>query len=157
MNNTMANIKLANIPAGRWFKLSYVTDVTLSAAGKKAGVTVLKRVVGTFRIGIDYANTKKVKDKVADGHVLMHKLPWGEYKAGSGNRIICHTNKNGQYNEYARLYSTPNKPRIQHYLNGVPISTENLMKTGYVPKSYFEQKESTGCYTINLNNIESIG
>lgn len=155
MNTTMANIKLMQIPAGRFFKMSYVTDVDVSAAGKAAGVTVLKRVVGTFRIGIEYKNTQKAKAFL--NGAPPEKLPWGEWKAGCGNRIICHTNKNGQYKEYARVYSTPNKMKVQYYLNGKPISKRDLALTGYVRRSYFEQKDDRGCYTICLNNIESIG
>lgn len=157
MNNTMANIKITSIPAGRWFKLAYVSDVSLSAAGRKAGVTVLKRVVGTFRTGIEYSNTKKVKKAVENGHTLTHQLPWGSYKAGTGNRIICFTNKAGQYKEYVRVYSSPNRSKVTHYLNGKPISLEDLKATGYVIPSYFTPRENNGCYTIDINNIESIG
>lgn len=159
MNTTMANIKLMSIPAGRFFKMSYVSDVTLSSAGRKAGVSVLKRVVGTFRTGIAYKNTKKgaqfLLERGTPGQ--PEKLPWGEWKAGCGNRIICHTTRDGQYKEYARIYSTPNKVRVQHYLNGKPISVRDLALTGYVPRSYFENKEDRGVYTVSLNNIESIG
>ena len=52
MNTEYRNLKVANIKAGQWFKMSYVTTVTLSAAGRRACVLVLKRVVGTFRLGI---------------------------------------------------------------------------------------------------------
>lgn len=155
MNTTMANIKLMQIPAGQFFKMSYVTDVDVSAAGKAAGVTVLKRVVGTFRIGIAYKNTQKAKEFLNGG--APEKLPWGEWKAGCGNRIICYTTKDHQYKEYARVYSTPNKTKVQYYLNGKPISVRDLALTGYVRRSYFDRKDDRGCYTICLNNIESIG
>lgn len=155
MNNTMANIKLMSIPAGTFFKLSYVTDVTLSAAGRQAGVSVLKRVVGTFRTGISYKNTQKARAYLGDSD--PSQLPWGKWKDGCINRIICHTGKDGQYKEYARLYSTPNKVKTQHYLNGKPISKRELALTGYVPRSYFEDHVDRGVYTVMLNNIESIG
>ena len=126
MNNTYFNLKVNSIPAGQFFKMAYVSDVTLSALGRKAGVSVLKRVIGTYRIGVNYKHTKKAIAKAAEKNIPIDtasKLPWGQWKDNS-NRIICHTNKKGEYNEYLRVYDTPNKPNVQHYLNGKPISKE---------------------------------
>ena len=159
MNNTYFNLKVNSIPAGQFFKMAYVSDVTLSALGRKAGVSVLKRVIGTYRIGVNYKHTKKAIAKAAEKNIPIDtasKLPWGQWKDNS-NRIICHTNKKGEYNEYLRVYDTPNKPKVQHYLNGKPISKEDLRKTGFVPDSYFTSKNDSGCMTISANNIEWIG
>ena len=159
MNNTYFNLKVNSIPAGQFFKMAYVSDVTLSALGRKAGVSVLKRVIGTYRIGVNYKHTKKAIAKAAEKNIPIDtasKLPWGQWKDDS-NRIICHTNKKGEYNEYLRVYDTPNKPRVQHYLNGKAISVESLRKTGFVPESYFTSKNETGCMTIKADNIEWLG
>ena len=155
MNNNYAILKLMSIPAGRWMKVQYTTDVTLSAKGRKAGVIILKKTTGTFRTGINYANTKQGKAKLAEGKDI-EKLPWGKYKEGTKGRIIEHTNSKGQYNMYARLYSSPNKPKSSFFINGVRISKEDLRSTGYVPDSYFTANHDTGCFTINLNNLELI-
>ena len=56
MNRNYAIAKILSIPSGRWFKAQYTTDVPLSAQGKKMGAVVLKRTVGVFRLGINYAN-----------------------------------------------------------------------------------------------------
>lgn len=159
MNNTYFNLKVNSIPAGQFFKMAYVSDVTLSALGRKAGVSVLKRVIGTYRIGVNYKHTKKAITKAAEKNIPIDtasKLPWGQWKDNS-NRIICHTNKKGEYNEYLRVYDTPNKPKVQHYLNGKPISKEDLRKTGFVPDSYFTSSNETGCMTIKADNIEWLG
>lgn len=95
MNNTYFNLKVNSIPAGQFFKMAYVSDVTLSALGRKAGVSVLKRVIGTYRIGVNYKHTKKAIAKAAEKNIPIDtasKLPWGQWKDNS-NRIICHTNK----------------------------------------------------------------
>lgn len=159
MNNTYFNLKVNSIPAGQFFKMAYVSDVTLSALGRKAGVSVLKRVIGTYRLGINYKNTKKAIAKAAEKGMpvdVASNLPWGKWKDDS-NRIICHTNKNGEYNEYLRIYDTPNKPRVAYYLNGKPISKESLRNTGFVPDSYFTSTNDSGCMTIRADNIEWIG
>lgn len=159
MNATYFNLKVNSIPAGRFVKMAYVSDITLTALGRKAGVSVLKRVIGTYRIGINYKNTKKAKEKAIAQNKPMDavtKLPWGQWKDNS-NRIICHVNKKGEYHEYLRVYDTPNKPRTTYYLNGKPISKEDLRKTGFVPDSYFTSKNDSGCMTISANNIEWIG
>lgn len=160
MNINYANIKVQNIKAGQFFKMSYVTTVETSAKAKKEGVTVLKRTIGTFRLGINYKNTKKAIAYAAEKGKDINeesKLPWGQWKDDS-KRIIVHTNKAGQYNEYLRVYDTPNKPKIQYYINNRPVSKEELMKSGYVRASYFNpSKIYTGCSTINLTNIEWIG
>ena len=155
MNNNYAMLKLMSIPAGRWMKVQYTTDVTLSAKGRKAGVVVLKKTLGTFRTGINYANTKAGKAKQLEGKNI-ETLPWGKYKEGTNGRIIEHTNSKGQYNLYARLYSSPNKPKSAYFINGRRVTKEELRATGYVPDSYFNSKNEAGCFTINLNNLEVI-
>lgn len=159
MNNVYANIKVATLKPGTFFKMAYVSDVTLSAAGRKAGVHVLKRVIGTYRVGISYKNTKKAIARAEAKGVKMEdvtKLPWGQWKDDSC-RIICHTNKAGQYKEYLRVYDTPNKPKVQYYIDSTPVTKEYLRTTGYVPESFFTNKNDTGCYSICLDNIEWLG
>ena len=159
MNTEYMNLKVNSIKAGQWFKMSYVTTVTLSAAGRKADVVVLKRVVGTFRLGINYKNTKKAIARAEAKGVKMEdvtRLPWGQWKDDSC-RVICHTNKAGQYSEYLRVYDTPNKPKTQLYLNGKPISKEELRATGYVPESYFTSTNDSGVLTVKAENIEWLG
>lgn len=159
MNNAYANIKVATLKPGVFFKMSYVTEVTLSAAGRKAGIHVLKRVIGTFRVGISYKNTKKAIARAEAKGLKMEdvtKLPWGEWKDDSC-RIICHTNKMKQYKEYLRVYDTPNKPKVQYYIDSRPVTKEELHATGYVPESYFTNTNDSGCYTICLDNIEWLG
>jgi hypothetical protein len=159
MNNNYANVKISTLKAGAFFKMSYVSDVPLSAKGKKEGVYVFKRTIGTYRTGIAYKNTKKAKitfeakgGKIEDNT----KLPWGHWKDDSC-RIICHTNKIGEYKEYIRVYDTPNKPKIQYYINSTPVTRAQLIASGYVPNSYFNKPVGSGCYNICLNNIEWIG
>lgn len=150
MNRNYAIAKILSIPSGRWFKAQYTTDVPLSAQGKKMGAVVLKRTVGVFRLGINYANLKSNKGKD------IQPLPWGNYKEGTNGRIIEYTNKQGQYNLYARFYFSPNKPKSSYFLNGAKITKENLKNLGIVLNSYFNSNNKSECFTINLNNLEVI-
>lgn len=155
MNNSMAIIKLNNLKKGAFYKIGYVSDVPVTAAAKKAGIVVLKRTIGTYRVGIKYENTKTMQAKIAEGYQPQPRK-WGNYLAGS-DRIIEYTNKAGQYNLYAALHATPNKSKSTYYVNGKIVKKDELMKSGYVPQSYFNNKDSGGTITVNLNNIESIG
>ena len=50
-----------------------------------------------------------------------------------------------------------NKPKTQLYLNGKPISKEELRATGYVPESYFTSTNDSGVLTVKAENIEWLG
>jgi len=58
---------------------------------------------------------------------------------------------------YAVLHSTPNKSKSTYYVNGKIVKKEELMKSGIVPASYFNNSNDSGVVTVNLNNIEFIG
>lgn len=158
MNTNLLICKLNTKRNGQFFKMSWCTDVPLTAQAKKDGVTVLKYTTTTVRKGINYANIKNVKDKVAKGEMSSeHKLAWGQWKAGFKGLIIEHTDKKGVYKEYVRLYATPNKPQINWFLNGRPISKEELIAKGVVPSSYWNKSnEKTECFTICTANIQDI-
>ena len=50
-----------------------------------------------------------------------------------------------------------NKPKTQLYLNGKPISKEELRATGYVPERYFTSTNDSGVLTVKAENIEWLG
>lgn len=158
MNTNLLIYKLSTKRNGQFFKMSWCTDVKLTSKAASEGHVVLKYTVSTVRKGIRYGNMKKVKEKVQNNpnYVQTHELSWGSWKPGYEGLIIEHTNKEGKYKEYVRLYSTPNKPKTYYLLDNKPISKENLMATGYVRPSYWNSTEPSECYTISIANIQSI-
>lgn len=160
MNTTLVMDKLNAKVKGSWFKIRYTSDVTLTASAKRAGHTCYKTTTTTCRFGINYRNLASVKAKVADGTIPAdHKftLPWGQWLPGQEGKFLCHTGKDNKYKEYVRLYTSPNKPRCQYYLDGHPISKEALMNTGLVVGSYWKNSDTVvECLTLNTANIEQI-
>lgn len=53
---------LESIPAGRFFRISYSSELPVKAAHKKAGVSVIKVVETTVRTGVSYNNIGAVKE-----------------------------------------------------------------------------------------------
>lgn len=145
---------------GSWFKIRYTSDVSLTAAAKREGHTCYKTVITTCRFGISYKNLASVKAKAGEGKFDMsapHALQWGSWMPGQEGKFICHTSKDGKYKEYVRLYTSPNKPKAQYFLDGEPISVEALKNTGLVQNGYWNKKAfDTEVLTLCTSNIERI-
>lgn len=155
MNTNMMMMKLKNIRKGQWFTLRYTSDLPLLASAKRDGYVCYKSTTMTARYGISYANIAKVKDKVSTGELsLKHELSWGSWKPGYEGTLIEHKNQN-----YLRVYLSPNKSKVEYFVNGEPITKEGLITLGIVQPSYFKKKTESqpDCLTIKVENIESIG
>lgn len=156
MNTNMIIAKLSNKTKGSWFKMSYISDLPMTAQAKREGMVALKYTTGTFRWGISYKNLKSVKTKdeatKLSGGVVDHSLKWGTWDEQYPELIINHK---GQ--QYVRLYSSPNKSKSTYYLNGRPISKEDLMALGIIQKSYWNKPAgSAECMTMKAGNIQEI-
>lgn len=163
---------LNKINNGRFFKASWSSEVPIKKEYENRYV-VSKVTISTVRKGIQYSNTKAYRDKLysrmgveCSGNDFLisnefekkygNSLPWGKWLIP--NLLIEHTNKNGEYNIYLRLYSTINKPESRYYLNGREISKEGLYNMGIVKDSYWNRKGTEdGVFTVNIANILSIG
>ena len=165
---------LSKINNGRFFKASWSSEVPVKKEYENRYV-VTKVTISTVRKGIQYTNTKAYKDKLfkkmsiecAGNDFLTptefekkygngNSLPWGRWLVP--NLLIEHTNKNGEYNIYLRLYNTINKPECRYYLNGKEISKEGLYNMGIVREGYWNKKGiEDGVFTVNIANILSIG
>lgn len=158
MNTNLLINKLSSKHNGTWFRMSWCTDVPITANAKKAGVTVLKYTTATVRKGIKYSNIASVKEKVAAGKIdPKHELSWGQWKAGYAGLLIEHTNKQGIYKEYVRLYGSPNKSNVQYFYNGRPITKEQLKDLGVVQASYWNKSsEPSECFTVCTANVQDI-
>ena len=148
---------LNKIPNGRMFKISWSKKLPTY---KGVNDTVIKTVNTTARKGIDYTHTGYYKSKVLNNNPNNPipkkeevKLQWGHWV--EKNLIIGHTNKEGIYKEYLRLYTTINKPMIIYTCNGEVVNKEDLK--GIVTATGLRGTKIEICYTIPIENIVSIG
>ncbi len=154
MNTNLIINTLSRKNNGAFFRISYCTDLPLTAASKRAGITAIKFTTATVRKGINYENMKSVQMKVEhEGKVLTHELPWGEWRKNFEGLIIDHKEKT-----YLRLYSSPNATKSKYILNGIEVTKEQMIASGAVQKSYWNKPASQpDCITVNCANIQEIG
>lgn len=161
MNINMMNETLKTIRKGTWFKLAYTSDLPLTAKAKREGYVAYKRTQMTARYGISYMNMASTKRKMMlkaqqnDGvYPEKHELSWGSWVPGHEGILIEHKN-----NKYLRIYTSPNKSKVEYYVNGQPITKAGLMTLGIIQNSYWNKKgdEVPDCLTIKVENIDSIG
>lgn len=156
MNTNYAISRITSKGKGQFFKMSYISDLPMTAAAKREGLIALKSTTGTFRWGINYSHIKSVKEKDEAiktlGVAPKHELPWGQWNPQYPQLVINHKDK-----QYMRLYMTPNKSKSNYYLNGRPITKEELIELGVVQKSYWNKGDTKQeCMTINIANIQEI-
>ena len=155
---------------GAFIKVLLCTEMTSrqTSQSKKEGNIVVKETLTTVRKGVNYGNIASVQKKLeARGDMYIDpetgkktyaigKLPWGQYYKNS-RTIIEHK---GNY--YLRLYTSPNKPKVQYYLNGKVISSDDLRKTGIMQESYWKNKDTKNsvdideCMTVKIENVKKI-
>ena len=152
MNKNMMMKVLQNKNKGQFFKCSWISDLPIKATFKKQGIVVNKRTTATCRFGINYSNMASIQAKVEAGYELKHELPWGKWSADYPGILIEHKGA-----EYLRLYNSPNKPKSEYFVNGKPVSKEELIQLGYVQDSYWKKNSSSiEVFTIKVENIENI-
>ena len=149
---------------GVWFKIEWTTNLNgkLCAAAKREGHVVTKNVSTTVRKGIKYANMASVRErfisegkflvdpKTGETHIFPEKLSWGEWVDGS-DVLIKHKD---QY--YVRLYTSPNTPKVQYFLDGVAIAKEELQKLGLLQGAYWKSENVQECMTLKVDSVDKI-
>lgn len=152
--------KLSNIHNGTWFKITWLSELPITSYARSKGYVISKIVTSTVRKGIEYSNLSTVKEK--DGIAIdfnspaKHELPWGHWMKGYYKTFIEHTNKNGDYSVYLRVYTSPNKPTQYYMVNGKRCTLEEVKALGLVQPSYWNKNNDTGTMTIKISNIISI-
>ena len=112
MNTNAIIMKLNNKNNGQFFKISWMSDVPITASAKARGQVVYKYTTGTVRKGINYANQKSVQMKVQnEGKVLTHELPWGHWMEGHEGLLIEHKGKT-----YVRATATDGSKKFKRIL-----------------------------------------
>ena len=158
MNTNMILNKLNLKTKGQFFKLSYVSDLPLTAAAKREGHNAYKVTTATVRYGINYSSQKAVQEKkaqaIASGATPSDygTLSWGTWKKGYEGVVIEHKGQN-----YIRLYSTPNKAKSRYFVDGVEVNLDALKNSGLIQNSYFNKSnEKPLAMTIKAENIQEI-
>lgn len=156
MNANMIINLLSKKNKGQFFKATYISDVPMTASAKRSGHVVLKYTSGTFRWGIKYSNLKnvKVRDEAAKmkGETISHELTWGTWSTEHPDLVIEHKGI-----KYIRLYMTPNKSKSEYFVDGRPISIEELKNMGIVLPSYWKKGDyKPECITVKAENIQDI-
>ena len=156
--------ELNNKKNGAWFKIEWTTDLNgkLCASAKRQGRVVTKNVSTTVRKGIRYANMASVRERfISEGkflvdpmtgetHIFPEKLSWGEWVDGS-DVLIKHKDK-----YYVRLYTSPNRPTVQYFLDGVAIAAEELKKLGLLQPAYWGRENVEECMTLKVESVNKI-
>lgn len=144
INNKVVNGQFINIAYARALKRNEL------AKGYK-DIEIIKQTNGVFRLGITYANMQRNVGRT------IEPLPWGAWEKGFENFILEHTNKNGEYNEYLRVYTNENKnllPKTTYFMNGQEYTKEDLIQMGIINQPRFN---NNGLFVINILDIITIG
>lgn len=143
-NNTIHLMNRLNTKHnGTFFKVTIRSKLPTVA---KSPDVIEKVVTMTVRKGIDYKAQKSVKEKVEEGKVLTHNLPWGKWIEGFEGLLIEH---NG--NEYVRLYCSPNKSETRYFCNGREVNKKDI--EWEVRPSYWKHDEKPDAMTVRTENV----
>lgn len=128
------------------------------ASAKHKGTLLEKRISGVFRAGISFENLSSVKEGIESGERNeVGSLPFGEWEKYPC--LIKHTNKEGVFNRYVRLYPTENCVlKVQYLVNGVESTKEQFLSF-LTPsdRAKAENGEKPECITIKETNLISLG
>lgn len=141
--------KICAIPAGRFFRMRYASNVPLAAAYKRQGWTMQKVVDTTTRTGVQYGNIA--------GVVLKDDCPAkaNSYEWIVHNRIKHNTNTGKNYIVVAPI-SEGSNTKVTYILtnpSGVsrPITRDEAKQ--YTTPSYWKDGSKPAVMTIALSNI----
>ena len=150
--------KLAKIRNGAYFKIQYYTDLESHLRAEYKGqynVTKLTQI--SVRKGINYENLKAVKQKrlmeaVQNGGIIESKRE--SYYNHLDSVLIQHKTSGKLY-----LQLFPNvrgRAKTQYYLNGKPVSLQELKDKDIIRPSYWNRKDSDEpvlTFTLGLDKV----
>ena len=153
-NNTLINT-IKTIPAGRFFRMSYKSELPVKAAFKKQGISITKITDTTVRTGIKYENITKVKE-YKSSHEPSSIVRTNNYVWIYANRLKHNTSTGKDYFVVAPMKNSHSKSTyvIKDAAGERVISFEELDKT-LVQDSYWKSSEGFPpvIRTISLDNI----
>ena len=156
MTKTEILNSIRNIKKGTFTRIIYTSEPTLSAAGKKAGVSVIKHTEKTVRLGIKYQNMEAVKQfELERTEPKREVTSWCHWEIE--DVLAKHNTKDAYYLAFSYVNEGHNT-KSQYYLNGKIVSVEELKESGFIIPSYFkEEKDAPVTQRVNIDNIIQIG
>lgn len=143
--------RVSEIPAGRFFRVRYITKVKVKAEYEKQGISIFKIVDTTTRTGVKYKNIASVKSKdyLVEAEPKKNNWEWvvkdrikHNTKTGKDYLVIAPITKGcNTHTEYVLTDS-----------NGSYIRTKDEIKS-YVIPSYWRNTERPAVLNITLENI----
>lgn len=148
---------------GTSMRIVYKSDVTLSAASRKAGYEVVKVTDAVVRFGCSYSNLKAVKQRRAENPepTGASKPLWFKWVDGHAKVIKEHAT-NG--NQYLTVQTIPGSRNTTSYYvikqNGQTLRShatkEETQQIGIVLPSYWNSTGPLDTFDIKLENIIEI-
>lgn len=155
MNSTLTEM-IKKLGAGVIFRITYKTEMPVSAKNRKEGIRVYKIVSQCTRTGVSYDNIQEVIDKKKDSE---------DNTAHSSycfpvvlNRIYQHKNTGTQYLRLARVnkHSNTNVQYVMIDKNGTKPIDETKARVYTIPSAWNYSGPSPVVKNIKLENILAI-
>lgn len=145
--------RVSEIPAGRFFRVRYITKVKLKAEYEKQGYSILKIVDTTTRTGVKYQNIAGVelKDKFEDKQPKTNNWEWVVK-----DRIKHNTKTGKDYLVIAPISKGSNT--VKSYVLTIPEGVSNTIpecdvKNTYAVPSYWKDGEKPAVMNVTLENV----
>lgn len=150
---------ISDIPAGRFFRMSYTSELPVKAEHKNAGVKVHKITEATVRTGVAYNNIKAVQEYKATHEPKLTTPRANNYEWVVENRVKYNTKTGKTYVVVATVPSGSNKKckyLISDHTGTRVVETEELDKT-LIIDSYWKKNDSPDVVrTISVEHILSV-
>ena len=154
-------IKAINeVPAGRFFRMSYTSELPVKASVKKQGVTVMKLVETTVRTGVSYDKISAVIEYRATHEPKVTTPRANNWEWVTKNRIKYNSNTGKTYAVVAPIKSGGNA-RCKYIIidqNGQRVVDPSDLDRSLVIDSYWSRGDGVDAIrTIALEHILGIG
>lgn len=161
IHSTLANVPLSPITREimEWRKATHLPLVTWASevkpAAAHADVKLSKQVSATLKAGINYSNTKTIKEGIENGERdEVGSLPWGEWE--NVNYTIAHKGA-----RYVRLYPSAAKnqtPTSRFFADGKEVTRQEFAAylTPSDAKKLFSG-ETPACFCVKESNLIGLG
>lgn len=143
--------KVSDIPAGRFFRVRYITKVKVKAEYEKQGISIFKIVDTTTRTGVKYKNIAGVKLNDYPDEYEPKKTNW-EWVVK--DRIKHNTKTGKDYLVIAPIGKGSNT-KVEYVLTdneGSAVRTKEEISS-YVISSYWKDGEKPAVMNVTLENV----
>lgn len=142
--------KLESYKPGTFVKIAWEREVS-SAKAKKAGIKVIKKSEGIFRVDIAYDNLQAVKGMERNTEYES----W--FKHSEIHKAILESKKD-ESKKYLQVFTGANQKVKTEMVVGEEVrKPEDLYEEGLITKAALPSGEPTLTFTLGLDNITVFG